>query len=216
MQTFLSAAIFHLIKMAEQIFISHSKNDEDIVPHFVNMFSDTCVKAVLMEYEESSREDKPNWMWIRDEILRSKALFLILTKNIVDKTHTQNWVAFEIGVASTRNPVIPVFLFKEQKVKFPVPYVSHYFDKAFFDIQYLLEDSDPDSSVIEYITKEAIIKEVLIDRPTIGIGDNGTIKCPKCFSRFRYWGREKKFKCPCCSNELMRNSSKPFWDIVSS
>ena len=122
------------MKEAEQIFISHSKNDnkddKGIVRYFVNMFSDTDVKPVLMEYEELSREEKPNWMWIRDEILRSKALFLILTKNIVDKTHTQNWVAFEIGVASTRSPVIPVFLFQEQNVNFPVPYVSHYFDEA--------------------------------------------------------------------------------------
>jgi len=86
-----------------------------------------------------------------------------------------------------------------------VPYVSHYFDEALFDIEYLLEDSDPDSSVIEYVSKEAIIKEVLIDSPTIGIGDKGTIKCPKCFLRVRYWGRKKKFDCPCCSNELMCN-----------
>jgi hypothetical protein len=40
-----------------------------------------------MEYEKWSREHKANWMWIRDEIQKSKALFLILTKNIVEKRH---------------------------------------------------------------------------------------------------------------------------------
>ena len=80
------------------------------------MFNDTDTKAVRMEYESLSRGDRPNWTWIRDEILKSKALFLILTNNIVATAHTQNWVSFEIGVASTRTPVIPVFLFKEQNV----------------------------------------------------------------------------------------------------
>lgn len=60
--------------------------------------------------------------------------------------------------------------------------------KPFFDIAYLLNSSDPDSSVIEHITKEAIVKEVLIDRPSIGIADKGTITCPKCLLRFLYCG----------------------------
>lgn len=41
------------------------------------------IKPVLMEYEKWSREGRPNWMWIKDGIQKSKALFLILTKNIV-------------------------------------------------------------------------------------------------------------------------------------
>jgi capsid protein len=74
--------------MTEQIFISHSKNDKEIVPYYVDMFNDTDTKAVRMEYESLSRGDRPNWTWIRDEILKSKALFLILTNNIVATAHT--------------------------------------------------------------------------------------------------------------------------------
>jgi hypothetical protein len=190
--------------MPEQIFISHSRNDKKIVTYFVDKVKDIDTKAVLMEYESESlsRGDRPKWMWIRDEILKSKALFLILTKNIAEKTHTQNWVAFEIGVASTRSPVIPVLLFKEQNVNFPVPFVSHYFDKAFFDIKYLLKDSsDPESSVSDHVTTESYI-DVLIKNPTIGLRDKETIKCPKCFLRFHYWGNENMFNCPCCSNAI--------------
>jgi hypothetical protein len=82
-----------------------------------------------MEYEKWSRNGNPNWRWIKDEIQKSRALFLILAKNIVKKEYTQNWVAFEIGVASTCNPPIPVFVFKEENIDFPVPYLNHYFDQ---------------------------------------------------------------------------------------
>ena len=34
-----------------------------------------------------SREGKPNWMWIREEIQKSNTLFLMLTNNIVEKAH---------------------------------------------------------------------------------------------------------------------------------
>jgi hypothetical protein len=73
--------------MPEQKFNSHSKKDSERVDYFIDKFNDTGVKPVRMEYEKWSREHKANWMWIRDEIQKSKALFLILTKNIVEKRH---------------------------------------------------------------------------------------------------------------------------------
>ncbi|MFL6315580.1 MAG: hypothetical protein ACJ73C_02425, partial [Nitrososphaeraceae archaeon] len=72
-----------------------------------------------MEYEKWSRNDRPNWMLIKDEIQKSSALFLILTKNIVKNEYTQNWVAFEIGMAATSNAPIPNFVFREQNIDFP-------------------------------------------------------------------------------------------------
>jgi hypothetical protein len=124
--------------MTHQIFISHSAKDKKVVEYFVNKFADTGVKPVLMEYEKWSRESKPNWKWIKDEIQKSKILFLILTLNLVKTEYTQNWVAFEVGVASTNN--LPVFVFKEEKVDFPVPYLTHCFDVPF-------SESDPASAL---------------------------------------------------------------------
>jgi hypothetical protein len=69
--------------LASQIFISHSAKDNEISDFFIRKFDDTDVKPVLMEYEKWSRNDRPNWMWIKDEIQKSSMLFLILTKNIV-------------------------------------------------------------------------------------------------------------------------------------
>jgi hypothetical protein len=49
--------------MPEQIFISHSKKDSEIVDYFIDKFNDTGIKPVRMEYEKWSREHKANWMW---------------------------------------------------------------------------------------------------------------------------------------------------------
>jgi hypothetical protein len=103
--------------LASQIFISHSAKDNEISDFFIRKFDDTDVKPVLMDYEKWSRNDRPNWMWIKDEIQKSSALFLILTKNIVKNEYTQNWVAFEIGVAATSNLIHQYpFLFLESRI----------------------------------------------------------------------------------------------------
>ena len=112
--------------------------DNEISNFFIRKFGDTDVKPVLMEYEKWSRNDRPNWMWIKDEIQKSTALFLILTKNIAENEYTQNWVAFEIGVAATSNPAIPIFVFREQNIDFPVPYLNYYFDQPLSNTKHLL------------------------------------------------------------------------------
>lgn len=62
--------------MTYQIFISHSAKDRIAVDYFVEKFTDTGVKPVLMEYEKWSRGGKRNWKWIKDEIQRSQNFFL--------------------------------------------------------------------------------------------------------------------------------------------
>jgi len=62
--------------------------------------------------------------------------FLILTRNLTKTEYTQNWVAFEVGVASTIDPTIPVIVFTEENVDFPVPYLTHYFDAPFSEKVY--------------------------------------------------------------------------------
>jgi hypothetical protein len=46
--------------MPDQIFLSHSKHDREIVGYFDDKFDDTGIKPVRMEYERWSRRGKPN------------------------------------------------------------------------------------------------------------------------------------------------------------
>jgi hypothetical protein len=189
--------------MKDQIFISHSREDRQIVQYFLDKFDDTGVKPVLMEFEKWSRNGKPNWIWIRDEIKKSKALFLLLTKSIIRKQQTQNWVSFEIGLTSMCVPSIPVFIFKEERVDFPIPYPSHYFDQSFSKKTNLFtkDFSETLLNVYIHVFYESFIDELIKD-PNIGLADDETIECSKCFLKFHYWGENKRINCPCCSTDI--------------
>jgi hypothetical protein len=178
------------------------------VDFFLQMFNDTGVKPVLMEYEKWSRNNKPNWFWIKNEIQKSAALFLVLTKNIVKKEYTQNWVAFEVGVASNCNPSVPVFVFKEQNIDFPVPYVNHYFDQSLSNTQRLYSGdfSLMLLNVLFHGIKESFIKGVITG--SFDLPDEGTTKCSKCLLSFHYWGYEEEFNCPCCSATIVQDMSE--------
>jgi TIR domain len=190
-----------LFPMPEQIFISHSNKDDEIVAYFTGKFDDKGIKPVLMEYEKWSREGRPNWMWIKDGIQKSKALFLILTKNLVKEAYTQNWIAFEIGVASTRIPEIPVVVFKEEKVDFPVPFLSHFFDESFSRKGHLIRKDFSETllEVESHVLIESFIDELVVN-PSTGLDEDETIECSKCLLRFHYWGKKDIFNCPCCSS----------------
>jgi hypothetical protein len=137
------------------IFISHSASDTEIMKFFHDAFRETGVKAVAMEYEGWHRNKKPNWRWIRNEITKSKALFVILTKNVALTMHTRNWVAFEIGSAATSFPQKPVYVFNEEGIDFAVPYLNHYFPHPLSSGQRLqMADYISDSQITSAVTRK--------------------------------------------------------------
>lgn len=102
-----------------QVFISHSSRDKNEMQFFRDLFNDTNVEPIFMEFEKWSRNYNPNWLWIRKEIQKSKALFVVLTKNITERKHTQNWVSFEIGVAAGCKPSSANIRFQGRRCRFP-------------------------------------------------------------------------------------------------
>jgi hypothetical protein len=187
----------------DQVFLSHSRKDRQIVQYFVDKFDDTGIKPVLMEFEKWSRNRRPNWQWIKDEIKESKALFLLLSRNITRKQQTQNWVSFEIGLASMCIPPIPVFVFEEEEVYFPIPYLSHYFDQSFSKKTGLFtkDFSETLLNAFIHVTYESFI-DVVIKDPSISLSPDETIECARCLIRFHYWGTKESILCPCCSSSI--------------
>jgi hypothetical protein len=113
--------------LGKHIFISHSGKDREIVDAIVGSFNDTGVQPILVEDTAWRKEQEPNWLWIKNQIVNSQALFVILIKGLVAQEHTQNWVAFEIGLAAGCDPPKPVCMIASEHVRFPVPYLNHYF-----------------------------------------------------------------------------------------
>ena len=121
--------------MKKSIFISHTKKDKE----FCNRFDNVCA-SVGIERHNSNLEsiEKPEWSSIRDLIRKSRAFFLLIGKELVrfqgsedpeiikEWRYTQNWIAFEIGVACEREMDVWV-LCDDVTINFPVPYLNNYF-----------------------------------------------------------------------------------------
>jgi len=121
-----------------QIFMSHTKLDEEFCNKFDIAATRVGVKGFRSEFEEL---EIPAWKTIKEEMDKSCALFLMVGKELVkaqsssefsaflpDKDKwkfTQNWIAYEIGLACQRG--IDVWVVCDSvDINFPVPYLNNY------------------------------------------------------------------------------------------
>jgi hypothetical protein len=116
-------------------FVSHAGSDNEIRDIILEVFRHhnrwhrmRRRPPIVVDNEMLARSPDPYWEQIRNMIQReSDAVFLILTRGITEQEHTQNWVAFEIGIAAGHNPPIPVIAVSGEGVTIPIPYVNHYY-----------------------------------------------------------------------------------------
>ena len=112
----------------QNIFISHSSRDEEIINliefNFENNQIDKVPYFASRYIVGKNPADK-----ITEAMKDSVALFVIITNNVINDIDTLNWVLFEIGLAKGRE--IPVFGWKAydvQKVPKPIEYITEDFD----------------------------------------------------------------------------------------
>jgi hypothetical protein len=116
--------------MAYQVFISHTKDDKE----FCNMFDVACarvgIKAFRSEFENI---ETPQWKTIKKAMENSIAMFLLVGKELVASQaspspgwkYTQNWIAYETGLACQLG--IDVWVICDSvEINFPVPYFNNY------------------------------------------------------------------------------------------
>jgi hypothetical protein len=106
-----------------QIFVSHSQYDKDIRKDFSEIFATAGIKAKYMEFEKLM---PPAWKEIKQQLKQSEAVFLLLGPNIRRSSYTENWVAFEVGLACAFDKEVWVFEPINSNINFPVPYVTDY------------------------------------------------------------------------------------------
>lgn len=114
-----------------QIFISHTRKDKDFLDRFDNVIARVGIKAFRSEFEDIS---KPEWKTIKEEMDKSAALFFLIGEKLVenqnnnfnDWNYTQNWIAYEIGLACQKGIDVWV-LIDNVNINFPLPYFNHYF-----------------------------------------------------------------------------------------
>ena len=122
--------------MVVQLFMSHTKLDKDFCDRFEIVAVRVGVKVFRSEFEEIK---PPAWKTIKEQMDASSAMFLLVGKQLVkaqaasekdpklreEWKHTQNWIAYEIGLACERG--IDVWVYCDHvKINFPVPYLNNY------------------------------------------------------------------------------------------
>lgn len=113
-----------------QIFASHTKKDKQTCDKFDVAAARVGIKVFRSEYETLI---PPAWKTIKDEIKRSSALFLVVGPGLVESQmllpynwkYTQNWIAFETGLACAFKKDVWVIC-DGVKINFPVPYLNNY------------------------------------------------------------------------------------------
>ena len=191
--------------MHPQIFVSHSRYDEEIRREFSEVFAVARgASPIYMEFEEFL---PPAWERIVDEINLSQALFVLLGPNIHKTIHTQNWVAFEVGLACAFGKEVWVFEQAGSYIEFPIPYLTDY---SIYDLK--------DKTHFEYLRRViyGYGKPIPIFPPfknhrtkrDIPIGIPTTCGYDKCQARFLLHTRIESFRCPTC-RQMLKFEEKP-------
>lgn len=210
-----------------QIFVSHSRNDKDIIHFFLEAFAGTKVKPHLEELEKELPTGVTAEKTDRD-IQTSNALFVLLSESVENLKHTRDWVNWECGTA--KNKDIWVFEPFESlgKIRVIVPRFNHYvlFERSDEWRKYLLSiiDSYDDSHVVPTLSATTAGGAMLTNkdpgagaaagfvvglvglllhsmtRPSFGID----VKCWKCFSNYKIH-RYGNFRCAVCNADSVVN-----------
>lgn len=184
--------------MVIQVFESHTKLDESTCNRFDVAAAREGIKVFRSEYESIK---SPAWQTIQEEIKKSSALFLLVGQELVksqasmsaDWKFTQNWIAYEVGVACASKIDVWVVC-DDVEINFPVPYLNNY---CLGKIE-MASDGFERWVLKKYIDGEKFPlsdrKKVSCSLNTCGaqfnfhnkVEINGDIVCPTCLEKIRF------------------------------
>ena len=182
-----------------RVFLSHTKLDKDFCDKFDNICSNVGMKRFRSEFAEI---DKPPWRTIKEQLDNSRALFLLVGRELVnqqaspynpDWKFTQNWISYEVGIAHERNIDIWVVC-DSVEINFPVPYFNNYVPFGL----------DPKASM-KYMNTvlETYLRSYSF--PIRHKPDSITLQCPSCGLEFNLHATlepGQEIMCPHCLNGI--------------
>lgn len=179
-------------------FISHSGNDREIVNIILRIFRHHGRRPfTIMNMEELSLSQDAYWLQIKNRIQESDAVLLILSGGIIEREHTQNWVAFEVGVAAGCDK--PVIAIRGEDVNIPIPYLNHYYAYSpTFPAPYWKESESQNWEGLFHARIYPMLSNANYRPP--GLQNH----CPHCKLCYFHHGWEQPFRCPYCSRETSR------------
>jgi len=187
-----------------KVFESHTKLDADFCDVFDRACARVGIDAFRSEYENIQ---PPAWQTIRNELGQSKALFLLVGKALINEQsvhnteweYTQNWIAYEIGVASELQIDIWVVC-DRAKINFPVPYFNNYFP-------YSIRSKHNFQSLVTILQNYR-------DGARYNLMPKYQFTCPneECalsYNLIAKVDKEDKITCPCCLHRIVFHGGWP-------
>lgn len=122
--------------MVYGIFMSHTQLDTDFCDRFDKAVARVGIRAFRSEFEAIK---PPAWRTIKNKIVGSRAVFLLVGRELQKAQalsdssiearekwkYTQNWIAYEVGLACMKGIDVWVICDKLE-INFPVPYLNNY------------------------------------------------------------------------------------------
>lgn len=192
-----------------QIFISHTKKDVEFCDKFDRIFArEEKIKAFRSEFEAI---EPPAWETIKKAISDSVALVLLVGSGLVNNQKalfqdnnwkfTQNWIAFEIGIACQKGIDVWAVCDEDVKINFPMPYITNYITAGL--------DFENNFKAFRELFKE-YANEKEYKYPYLNYG----IKCPyeDCnikFNLIQYRRKGDSITCPQCLRSMIIRDDYP-------
>lgn len=134
----------------KQVFVSHTQKDMDFCDAFDRVCARVGIKCFRSEFESIS---PPAWITIKEALNSSIALFFLVGNELVvnqdlnypEWRYTQNWIAYEIGLACQLGVDVWAIC-DDVLINFPMPYINNYLTvslkhrPAFDYLRFVLEE----------------------------------------------------------------------------
>lgn len=198
------------------IFISHSRDNEDLIDRIERALNHVGYNAVIFEQEDVRENESDREAIIR--LMRScMSCFVFPTPEARSSTITSSWLISESTIAQEKN--IPTVIFKERTdiygINFPyfntlVVYDEHDLP---LDLQDIAEDaaqtSEDEGAILGGIGAGlifgpgGILPGVILGALLSGeTEESNRVECHACGHIFTYIGKPEQFKCPHCHSSL--------------
>jgi len=197
--------------MVVQVFMSHTKLDEEFCDKFDSAAPRVGVKVFRSEFETIK---SPAWKTIKKQMGKSSAMFLLVGKELAkaqamsDKSkehrdkwkHTQNWIAYEIGLACQKGIDVWVVCDEGVTLNFPVPYLNNY---VAYGLGAIEEKGKRPIGLIRWVLERYSEKKDF----ALKYGDRDT-KCPyeNCGAEFNLHSvidKKGEIVCPTCCQTIV-------------
>jgi hypothetical protein len=213
------------------IFISHSQRDSEIKAFFNELFANTKIKAVFMEFEKMLGKEV-NADKIETKINSTNAVFIILSENTDNLRHTRDWIAWESGRSFNKD----IWVFIPERLNLGlnmvIPKLNHLVIYNHSDLWrkyiYRIINSYDDSNLLPIslatttggailggLSEENAIENaflggaigyfgglILVNALKTKIPEGFRVKCVNCYANYTIHAQTIRFRCPVCNTEL--------------